>query len=180
MKHLIALALAAALALSCAGLAMAEAQTYDLFAVGDKAMLTLTIDREPLYITIDEALTELGVSHAFVETEGVAPCMVAIAKSDVIDGESLGELGEEALETLKAIAAEQFDNPEILTGTVNGITYIAAKNFEENANINTIFTIEKGYFIQTTQYHEDFSALTEEDGAFALEVISGIGSRALE
>ena len=180
MKHLIALALAALLALSCAGFALAEAQTYDLFAIGDKAMLTLTIDCDPLYIARDEAFNEMGVSHAILETDGIAPCVVSVAKSDVLEDQSLTDLGEEGLEELKKLAAEQFENPEVITGEANGMTYIAVKVYGDEGNIHTIFTIVNGYFVQTTQYHEDFSALTEEDGSFAYAVIAGLGSRALE
>ena len=180
MKHLIALALAALMVLSCAGFALAEAQTYDLFSIGSKAMITLTIDRDPLRITSDEAFNELGVSQAVVEADGVAPCRVSIAKSDVTDELSLIDLSEDELEALKDIMSEQFENPEIITGKVNDVGYMAVKNYGDEGHIHTIFTIVNGYFVQTTQYHEDFSKLTEEDGSFAYAVISGLGSRALE
>lgn len=180
MKHLIALTLAAVLAFSCAGLALAEAQTYDLFPVAGKVMLTVTLDREPLYITTDEAFSELGASRATVETEGLAPCVISIAKSDIAEDESLADMGEETIEMIAAHVAEQFDNPEIVTGTAGDFAYIAVKSYGEAGNIHSIFTIVKGYFVQTDQYHEDFSELTEEDGAFAREVLAGLGSRKLE
>ncbi|MGN0778485.1 MAG: hypothetical protein ACI4MJ_05010 [Aristaeellaceae bacterium] len=180
MKHLIAFALAVLMALSCTGLVMAEAQTYDLFTIGDKAVLTLTLDDADVCITLEEGATEFSVSHAMVMKEGLASCMVSIAKSDMVEGQSLTDLGEEGLEALKALAAEQFENPEILTGVVNGITYVAVKSYDDAGNIHSIFTIVNGYFVQTTQYHDDFSPLTEEDGHFAYAVIAGLGSRTLE
>lgn len=178
MKHLIALALAAMLVFACAGCALA--QTCDLFPVGGKVMLTLTTDRESLSVACSEAVGELGVSRAIVRADGVAPCVISVAKSDMADGQSLADLGEEGLEALKALAAEQFDNPEIVTGTADGVTYIAVKSYGDEGSIHTIFTLVGGYFVQTTQYHEDFSALTQEDGSFAYEVIAGLGSRPLE
>lgn len=180
MKHLIALALAALLALSCAGFALAEAQTYDLFTVGGKATLTLTIDREPLYITLDETFTELGASHATVEMDGLAPCVISVAKSDIAEDQSLTDMGEEGLETLKARVSEQFENPEILTGKVGDITYIAIKTCGEASDVHSVFTIEKGYFVQLDQYRADFSELSEEDETFAREVLAGLNVRTAE
>ena len=180
MKHLIALALAALLALSCAGIALSEAQTYDLFTVGDKAMLTLTIDCEPLYITLDETFTELGASHATVETDGLAQCVISVAKSDIAEDQSLTEMGEEGLESLKARVSEQFENPEILTGKIGDITYIAIKTCSETSDVHSVFTIEKGYFLQLDQFHADFSELNEEDEAFARNVLAGLNVRELE
>lgn len=179
MKQLMALTLAALLALSC-GLALAQAQTYDLFPVGEKAMLTLTIDRDPLYITIDEAFVEMGTSRATVEVEGLAPCVVSVATSDIAEEMSLSDLTEEELEELKAVIAEQFENPEVLSGTAEDITYIVVKTCAESSDVHSFFTIKNGYFVQLDQYHEDFSEIGEADEAFAREVLIGLGSRTAE
>lgn len=179
MKQLMALALAALLALTC-GLALAQEETYDLFPVGEKAMLTLTIDRDPIYITINESLVELGANRVTVEVEGLAPCVVSVAASDIAEQMSLSDLSEEEMEELKAVVAEQFENPEVLSGTADGITYIVVKTCAESSDVHSFFTIKNGYFVQLDQYREDFSELSEADEAFAREVLIGLGSRTVE
>ena len=178
-KQWMALALAALLTLSC-GLALAEAQTYDLYQVSDKAMLTLTIDRDPLYITLDEAFDEMDANRVTVEADDLAPCVISVAKSDITEDMSLSDLTTEDLEELKTILAEQFETPEVISGTENGITYIVIKTCADASDVHSVMTIKDGYFVQIDQYQEDFSLLSEADEAFAREVFAGLNVRLAE
>ena len=68
-----------------------------------------------------------------------------------------------------------FENPEIhLDVTPSGNMYLHICS-NEASDIDTIFTLYKGYFVELIQFSgEDFAPLTEEDKAFCLSLLHGI------
>ena len=182
MKRMFALVLTLML-LSIACFAQAEAATYDLCTISGKATVTLTTDYAPLYISqeADQALmNDLGFARVYISTDDLAPCVLSIAKSELADGMSLTEMGQEGVDALVAMVSEQFENPEIKTGKIGENTFIAMMVYGDDGDAHSVFTIENGYFVQLDQYNEDFSDMDSTDGDFAKAILAGLGVKPVQ
>ena len=182
MKRMFALVLLL-VSIACFAQAESAAPTYDLCTISGKATVTLTTDYAPLYISQDAdqaLLNDLGFARVYISTDDLAPCVLSIAKSELADGMSLTEMGREGVEALVALVSEQFENPEIKTGMLGENTYIALMSYGDDGDMHSVFTIEKGYFVQLDQYNEDFSDMDSTDGDFAKAILAGLGVKPVQ
>ena len=179
MKRMFALVLTLMLlSVACFAQAESAATTYDLCTISGKATVTLTTDYAPLYISqeADQALmNDLGFARVYISADGLAPCVLSIAKSELADGMSLTEMGQEGIDALVALVSEQYENPEIKTGMIGEHTFIALMAYGDDGDAHSVFTIENGYFVQLDQYNEDFSDMDSTDGDFAKAILAGLG-----
>ena len=182
MKRMFALVLML-VSIACFAQAESAAPTYDLCTISGKATVTLTTDYAPLYITQDAdqaLLNDLGFARVYISTDELAPCVLSIAKSELADGMSLTEMGQEGIDALVAMVSEQYENPEIKTGMIGEHTFIALMSYGEDGDAHSVFTIENGYFVQLDQYNEDFSDMDSTDGDFAKVILAGIGVKPVQ
>lgn len=184
MKRMFALVLMMMLlSIACFAQAESAAATYDLCTISGKATITLTTDYTPLYISqeADQALmNDLGFARVHIATDDLAPCVLSIAKSELADGMSLTEMGQEGIDALVEMVSEQFENPEIKTGKIGDRTYIALMVYGDDGDAHSVFTIDNGYFVQLDQYNEDFSDMDSTDGDFAKAVLAGLGVKPVQ
>jgi hypothetical protein len=169
--------------IACLAQAESAATVYDLCTISGKATITLTTDYEPLYISQEDdqaLLNALGFARVYISADDLAPCVLSIAKSELADGMSLTEMGQEGVDALIALVSEQFDNPEIKTGKIGESTYIAMMVYGDDGDAHSVFTIENGYFVQLDQYNEDFSDMDSTDGDFAKAVLAGLGVKPVQ
>ena len=146
-------------------------QTETLATIGDQFDIVLTYDA-PMTITPLEA----PASYVFctVEREGLASVFVSIAPSELTDGLSMAELGEEGRNMLTAMSASQYANPLTeVCATPSGNMYLSICSNEE-LEIDTLFTLYKGYFVELTQWAEEGGQLTDADEALLTGVLYGI------
>ena len=110
MKKMFALVLTLMLlSIACFAYAESTVATYDLCTISGKATITLTTDYAPLYISqeVDQALmNDLGFARVFISADDVAPCVLSIAKSELADGMSLTEMGQEGIDALVELVCE--------------------------------------------------------------------------
>ncbi len=112
------------------------------------------------------------ISVCEINNEGLASVYITIAPSDIYEDLSMNDLSEEDIMNLESLASEQYDNPEMaIEITPSGNKYI---HISTNADIASIFTLYKGYFVELTQWHEDYSELTDADYAFMLQLLYNI------
>ena len=182
MKRIFALVLML-VSVACFAQAESAAPTYDLCTISGKATITLTTDYAPLYIAQDAEqalLNDLGFARVCISADELAPCVLSVAKSELADGMSLAEMGQEGIDALIALVSEQFDHPEIKTGKLGEHTYIAMMMYGDTGDAHSVFTIVNGYFVQLDQYHEDFSDMDSTDGDFAKAVLAGLGVKPVQ
>ena len=173
MKKLICLTLAA---LMIAGMACAEIATVEttipLTQPDSPVTITLTCD-SALEVVFDEDVPT-GVVRATVHSDEHADVVISIAPSELYVDRSMADLSEEELEELRTIAGEQYENPNFATETSpEGNLYLFVSSNDES-DIDSLFTIYEGYFVELIQYHEDFSEQTEADDDFARSLLYGI------
>lgn len=170
MKKILTMLLAALL-LCAAACAVAESETIYLADVGEGCEAVLVVDN-PVTVSFlnDEVAT--GFVYAKVSREGLADVHIVIAKSEVAEGKSLADLGEEGMAVLKELVGEQYENPIIEEKTSpSGNLFIEVCSNEEESEIDTMLTIFEGYIISMEVYREDFSKLSEADKAFGEEML---------
>ena len=84
------------------------------------------------------------------------------------------EISEEELDELRSIAGEQYENPTFATETSpEGNLYLFVSSNDES-DIDSLFTIYEGYFVELIQYHDDYSEQTDADDDFARSLLYGI------
>ena len=182
MKRMFALVLML-LTIACCAQAEAAVSNYDLCTFSGKSTVTLTTDYAPMYISQEDAqalMNDLGFARVHISTDELAPCVLSIAKSELANGMSLTEMGQEGVDALVAMVSEQFENPEIKTGKIGENTYIAMMNYGDDGDAHSVFTIENGYFVQLDQYNEDFSDMDSADGDFAKAILAGLGVKLVQ
>lgn len=173
MKKLLCLTLAA---LMIAGVACAEIATVE-------TTIPLTQPDSPVTITLtcDSALevefaddVPSGMVRATVHSAEHADVVISIAPSELYVDRSMADLTEEELDELRAIAGEQYENPSFATETSpEGNLYLFVSSNDES-DIDSLFTIYEGYFVELIQYHEDYSEQTDADDDFARSLLYGI------
>lgn len=167
MKKTLAILLAVMMMLVCSG---ALAETVKFLEDSSEFDIEMAL---PAGAAVGEQTSSALVSYCLITSEGLASVAITIAPSDIYGDLSLKELSAEEVETLKAQAGEQYEDPELTVETTpSGNDYIFVNADEEG--INAIFTVYLGYFVELTQWHDDFSALTEADNAFLLELLHNI------
>ena len=71
-------------------------------------------------------------------------------------------------------SGEQYENPAFATETSpEGNLYLFVSSNDES-DIESLFTIYEGYFVELIQYHDDYSEQTDEDDDFARSLLYGI------
>ena len=182
MKRILALLLIL-VSIACLAQAESDATVYDLCTISGKVTITLTTDYEPLYISqeADQALlNDLGFARVYISADDLAPCVLSIAKSELADGMSLTEMGQEGVDALIELVYEQFEDPQIKSGMIGDRTYIAMMIYSDAGDAHSVFTIDHGYFVQLDQYNEDFSDMDSADGDFAKAILAGLGVKPLQ
>ena len=170
MKKILAILLTAVL-LCAAACCVAESETIYLADVGEGCEAVLVVDN-PVTVSFNSDEVPAGFVYATVSREGLADVHVVIAKSEVAEGMSLADLGEEGMAMLKGLIAEQYDNPIIEEKTSpSGNLFIEVCSNEEESEIDTMLTLFEGYLIEMDVYREDFSKLSEADKAFGEEML---------
>lgn len=170
MKKILTVLLAAML-LCAAACCVAESETIYLADVGENCEAVLVVEN-PVSVSFlnDEVAT--GFVYAKVSREGLADVHIVIAKSEVAEGLSLADLGEEGMNVLKELVGEQYENPIIEEKTSpSGNLFIEVCSNEEESEIDSMLTIFEGYIITMDVYREDFSKLSEADKAFGEEIL---------
>ncbi len=112
--------------------------------------------------------------RATVHSQEHADVVISIAPSDVFAGRSMSDLTQEELEYLQEVAGSQFENPTFATETSpEGNLYLFVCSNDE-WDVDSLFTIYQGYFVELIQYHDDFAEQTEADDEFCRSLLYGI------
>ena len=166
MKKALAILVAVMMTLVCGG---ALAETVKFLEISSAFDIEMALPEGAA--VSDQASSEL-VSYNKITSEGLASVAVIIAPSDDYGDLSMKDLSEEEVEQLKALGTEQYEAAVVSVEiTPSGNQYIFI-NTEDG--IDAIFTLYLGYFVELTQWHDDFSELTEADTAFLLQLLYNI------
>ena len=168
MKKLLAILLVLAMTLACTA-ALAERVRF----VEESPDFDIEMELPEGAVAVDTKVDEMLSLQSFQMGE-LAPVSIVIAPSDIYETLSMNDLSDEDVEALKAIAGEQYDDPKATVDvTPSGNKYIhICANAEYD--MDSIFTLYKGYFIQLTQWHEDYSEITDADYAFMQQLLYNI------
>ncbi len=171
MKKLLAILLSTLMLLSCVG-AFAEGMDTVRF-VEDSPNFDIEMPL-PEGATVGDKGSVDTYSYVVIENGTLASVVISVAPSDLYDGLSMNDLSDDDVEILKATAAEQYDDPVLTVDvTPSGNKYIhVCANSEYD--IDSIFTLYMGYFVELTQFHDDFSTITDEDYAFMQQLLYNI------
>ena len=172
MNKILSLLLALCLLLGASS-ALAQTLTTELLKLDNGVTIIINHD-EGLQITSAEIETP-NVGFWSLNDNVHASVFLSIAPSEIDSELSLADLTEEQQLQYGQMVGEMFVNPEIhLDTTPSGNLYLHVCS-NEASDIDTIFTIYKGYFVELIQFSgEDFAPLTEEDKAFCLSLLHGI------
>lgn len=169
MKKLMVFLMAAMFAFACTT-AVAESVRF----VEDSSLFDIEMEL-PENATVGENTGMTGTNLVRVDSEGLASVWVVIAYSEIYtDNESMNDLDEEEIQNLMDIAGIQYEEPELSVDvTPSGNKYIRVCANSE-FDIDSIFTLYKGYFVELTQWHDDYSELTDADLAFMQQLLYNI------
>ena len=82
------------------------------------------------------------------------------------------------LKQVEALAIEQYDDAQTsIEVTPSGNKYI---HVTTDVGMGSIFTLYMGYFVELTQWHEDYSELTDADYAFMQQLLYNITFQPLQ
>lgn len=152
--------------------ALAETVTTELMKLDNGVTIVLNHDETIQLSTDDEDMTDSG--YWLIENGENAGVSLIIARSEIDSELSLGDLTEDEQQQYGETVGAMFADPEIhLDTTPSGNKYLHICSNEED-DIDTIFTIYKGCFVELIQYNDDFAQLTEADEAFCLSILHGI------
>lgn len=169
-KKIVTVLLACAL-LCVAAFAAAQSETIRLADVGESKEAVLVLEN-PVTVNFDLEDVPAGFVYARVSRAGVADVYIVIAPSEVAEGMSLADLGEEGVAVLQELIGEQYADPIYETKTSpSGNLYLEVCSNEEESEIDTMLTLFEGYLIELDVYRDDFSKLSDEDKAFAEEIL---------
>jgi len=128
--------------------------------------------------TVGEQDSSALVSVCQIQSDGLADVYITIAASDIYDDLSMNDLSDDDVELLKAQAVEQYDDAETsIEITPSGNKYI---HVTSDSGVASIFTLYLGYFVELTQWHDDYSEITEDDYAFMQQLLYNINFLPLE
>lgn len=170
MKKMLSLLAALCLMLSAAG---AMAETTELLKLTNGVTIVLNHDESVQIYPAAQNTPSAGFWT--IDNAVNASVTLSIAPSEIDSELSLGDLTEEQQLQYGQQVGEMFANPEIhLDTTPSGNNYLHVCSNEES-DIDTIFTIYKGYFVELIQFSDDnFAKLSEEDKAFCLSLLHGL------
>ena len=170
MKKMLSLFAALCLMLSAVS---AMAETTELLKLTNGVTIVLNHDESvQIYPAAQNTPNE---GFWMIDNAVNASVTLSIAPSEIDSELSLGDLTEEQQLQYGQQVGEMFANPEIhLDTTPSGNNYLHVCSNEES-DIDTIFTIYKGYFVELIQFSDDnFAKLSEEDKAFCLSLLHGL------
>lgn len=172
MKKILALLMAVVLTLSCVSALAEDAKSIRFVEDSPKFDIEMAIPEGATAVAKD-GTDQVNVVE--VTMEGIADVLVTIAGTDVYDDRSMNDLTEEEIEALKLIASEQYEEPLLTVDeTPSGNKYIHICANSEVSDIDAIFTLYLGYFVQLTQWHEDYAEITEKDFDFMKQLLYNI------
>ena len=164
--------LLAALLLCAASFAAAEDTHWSLTEVADTHEIVLNTET-PVHVGFMEDMPE-GTVYARATRSGCANVCIIITPSEISRNISMNDLDADGIALFKSLCGAQYLNPEITDKvTPAGTKYIQVFSNEES-QIYSYVTLFKGYLMQIDYYHPDFSALNDDDHAFAEEILHGI------
>lgn len=156
MKKMLAILTAAMMLLVCSG---ALADTVRFLEDSSDFDIEMAL---PEGATVGDQTSSELVSVCEINSEGLASVTITIAADEEYGELSLNDLTEEEVASLKELVAEPYEDAELSVEiTPSGNGYIAINADEEG--INAIVMVYLGYFVQLTQWHDDFSPITEAD-----------------
>ena len=172
MKKMLSLLLALCLMLGASS-ALAQTVTTDLMQLNNGITIVLNHDGSVQVTSAVQDASDVG--YWVIHDAAHVSVMLRIAPSEIDSELSLGDLTRDQQLQYGQMVGEMFDHPEIhLDTTPSGNMYLHVCS-NEASDIDTIFTIYKGYFVELIQFSaNDFAPLTEEDKAFCLSVLHGI------
>ena len=152
--------------------ALAQTVTTELMRLDNGVTIVINHDES---VQIKPAMEEFPESNIWMVTDQVhANVFLNIAVSEIDSELSLADLTEEEQMQYGRMIGAMYENPEIhLDTTPSGNLYLHVCSNEES-DIDSIFTIYKGCFVELIQFANDFAPLTEDDKAFCLSVLHGI------
>lgn len=165
MKKLLCL-LTALLMLVCAGGAIAESVRFI------ESSSTFDIEMElPEGAKIVSSSGKDDLSIINIASEGLAEVSVTIAPSELYGDNSLNDLSDDDINALAEQAGLQYEAPKITVEvTPSGNKYIHICSNGES-DVDSIFTLYDGFFIEMTQWHENYAELSEKDFAFMQQLL---------
>lgn len=150
----------------------AYAQENVLMELGNGYNVVLPLEEE-VEITPEESYSE-GLFCWIIDDGKHTPVKLSIAPTEIGGEISLADYTEEEQMQLGDMAGAMFDEPEIhLDTTPSGNLYLHICS-NEQSDMDMIFTIYKGYFVELLQHKDDFSQLSEEDNQFCLDILHAI------
>ena len=171
MKKFLSMFLGLCLLLSSSS-ALAQTVTTELMKLENGVTIVLNHDETLQISSGDYDMPNYG--FWLIENGKNAAVSLNIAPSEIDSELSLDDLTEEQQLQYGQQVGEMFVNPKIhLDTTPSGNKYLHVCSNEED-DIDTIFTLYKGCFVELIQYNDDFSQLTEADEAFCLSILHGI------
>lgn len=170
MKRILSLIMVLCLMATLCGTAFAE--EIFLVEMANGYDIVLITDEE---ISIEPVETDADDLNSWIIDDSVhTPVTLSIALSEIGGDISLIDCTEEEQMQLGKMAGAMFENPEIhLDTTPSGNLYLHICS-NEQSDIDSIFTIYKGCFVELVQYKEDFSQLSDEDREFCLSILHAI------
>ena len=173
MKKVLAILIAALMLMLCSTAALAETVKF----VEDSTDFDITMELPQGATVGDKDSSEL-VSVCEIKSEGLGDVYITIAPSDLYGDESMNDLAEADVADLEALAVEQYDNAQTsIEVTPSGNKYI---HVTTDVGMGSIFTLYMGYFVELTQWHEDYSELTDADYAFMQQLLYNINFQPLQ
>lgn len=148
------------------------AETLTLLETKDGLRITLDVE-EAVTTTVEPDMPE-GTALVSVTSAGHANVMISIAHSELYNDRFLKDMSQDEKDELCRIAGEQYEDPTFVFDTTpSGNEYIHVCSNQAD-DIDSLFTIYDGYFVELMQSHEDFSPLTEDDEAFCYSLLRRI------
>lgn len=175
IKRILTILLATAL-LCAAACCAAQSETIYLADMGEGCEAVLELDN-PVTVTFEPDFPA-GFVYAKASRAGLADVHIVIAPSEVAEGKSLKDLGEEGMTALMTLIGEQYENPVYEEKTSpSGNLYLQVCSNEEESEIDSMVTLFEGYMITLDVYREDFSKLSQADKDFAEEILYALWFR---
>ena len=172
MKKMLSLLFALCLLLGVSG-AMAQTTTTELMKLNNGTTIVLQHDDSVQINIIVQETPDMG--FWFLTNNVTTGVFLSITQSEIDNELSLADLTEEQQMQYGQMVGEMYEAPEIhLDTTPSGNKYLHICSNEES-DIDTIFTLYKGCFVELNQFSkQNFATLTEDDKAFCLSILHGI------
>ncbi len=173
MKKVLAILTAVMMLMLFSATALAETVKF----VEDSTDFDISMEL-PEGATVGEKDSSALVSVCEIKSEGLADVYITIAPSDLYGDESMNDLSDTDVADLEALAVEQYDDAQTsIEVTPSGNKYI---HVTTDVGMGSIFTLYMGYFVELTQWHEDYSELTDADFAFMQQLLYNITFQPLQ